>query len=121
MRQAADAYEIPDHTQTNATDPSAFGAAEQKKHTSLAHHRKLLQKLRESVEKTPPCETQTGNATTSTSNEVGIEFGPVEDTDMTSMGPKHFAKYFGEQRTLTTEQRRPVALVTRDMQIVFDE
>ena len=72
MREAADAYETLDHTQTNATDPSAFGAAEQAKNTCLAHHRKLLQKLRESVEKTSVCETQAGIATTSISNELGI-------------------------------------------------
>ena len=64
--RAADAYETFDHTQTNATDPFRFDAAEQEKHTFLAHHRELLQKLRESLEKTPTCETMSGNATTST-------------------------------------------------------
>ena len=121
MRKAIDAYETPDHTQTNATDPFAFGAAEQDKHGSLARHRAIHKKLRESVEKTPTCETQSGNATTSTSNGIGVELVPVEDTDMTSMRPINFAKYVCEQGTLTTEQRRPVALVARDMQIVFDE
>ena len=45
----------------------------------------------------------------------------VEDSDMISMGPMQFAKYVCEQGTLTTEHRGPVALVARDMQIVFDE
>ena len=37
------------------------------------------------------------------------------------MGPIQFSKYVCEQGTLATEQRGPVALVARDMQIVFDE
>ena len=118
MREAADANETLDHTQTNATDPSAFGASEQEKNKSLAHHRELLQKLRESVEKTPTCETQSGNATTSTLNEVGVEPVPVEDTDWTSMGPIDFAKYLCDQGTLNGDQWR---WLRGDMQIVFDE
>ena len=31
MREAKDAYGTPEHTQTNASDPSAFGASAQKK------------------------------------------------------------------------------------------
>ena len=87
MREAADAYETPDHTQTNATDRFAFFVAEQDKHISLAQTRELLQKVRQSVEKTPTCETLSGNATTSTSNEVGVELVPAEhrhDIDGTS-------------------------------------
>ena len=36
MREAADAYQTPEHSQTNATDPSAFGASENAKQEALA-------------------------------------------------------------------------------------
>ena len=54
-------------------------------------------------------------------NEVGVELAPVEDADSTSMGPIDFAKYLCDQGELITEQRGPVALVARDMQIAYDE
>ena len=91
MREAPDAYETPQHSQTNATDPSAFGASEHDKKESLAHHRDLLQKLRESHQNAPTCETQPGDAMQSSSNEVGVKLAPVEDADSTSMGPIDFA------------------------------
>ena len=121
MREASDAYETPQHSQTNATDPSAFGASEHDKKESLAHHRDLLQKLRESHQNAPTCETQPGDAMQSSSNEVGVKLAPVEDADSTSMGPIDFAKYLCDQGELITEQRGPVALVARDMQIAYDE
>ena len=43
MREAADAYQTPEHSQTNATDPSVFGASEHAKQEALARHRDLLQ------------------------------------------------------------------------------
>ena len=92
MREASDAYETPQHSQTNASDPSAFGASEHDKKESLAHHRDLLQKLRESHQNAPTCETQSGDAMRSSLNEVGVELAPVEDADSTSMGPMDFAK-----------------------------
>ena len=46
MREAADAYQTPEHSQTNATDPSVYGAAEQRKQLALALRRDYLQRLR---------------------------------------------------------------------------
>jgi hypothetical protein len=57
----------------------------------------------------------------SSSNEFGVKLAPVEDADSTSMGPIDFAKYLCDQGELITEQRGPVALVARDMQIAYDE
>ena len=37
------------------------------------------------------------------------------------MGPVGFAKYLCDKGTLSTEQRGPVSLVARDMQIVYDQ
>ena len=37
------------------------------------------------------------------------------------MGPADFAKLLCDQGTLTTEQRGQVALLARDMQIVYDK
>ena len=121
MREAADAYGTPIHSQTSATDPSACGASEQEKNESLAHHRELLQKLRESTEKAPTCETEAGDALQSSSNEVGVEVLQVEDADWISMGPIELAKYLCEKGELTTERRGLVALVARDMQKAYDE
>ena len=50
MREAADAYQTPEHSQTNAVDPSVFGASEHAKQEALARHREILQRLRESHE-----------------------------------------------------------------------
>ena len=36
------------------------------------------------------------------------------------MGPVDFAKYLCDAAELTTEQRGPVALVARDMQVAYD-
>ena len=58
MREAADAYQTPEHSQTNATDPSVFGAAEHAKQEALARHRDLLQRLRESPENASTCEDE---------------------------------------------------------------
>ena len=44
-----------------------------------------------------------------------------EDPDCASMGPVDFAKYRCDAAGLTTEQRGPVALVARDMQVAYDE
>ena len=63
------------------------------KNQSLAHHRELLQKLRESNEKTPTCETESGDAMQSSSNEVGVELLQVEDADWTTMVPIDYATY----------------------------
>ena len=46
---------------------------------------------------------------------------PVKVTGVIAMGPINFAFFFCEQGTPTTEQRGPMALAARDMQIVFDE
>ena len=59
MREAADAYQTPEHSQTNAADPSVFGASEHAKQEALARHREILQRLRESRENAPTCEAET--------------------------------------------------------------
>ena len=50
----------------------------------------------------------------------GVELGTDEDPECASMGPMEFAKYLCDAATLTTEQRGPVALVARDMQVAYD-
>ena len=42
MREAADAYHTPEHSQTNATDPFLFGASEHAKQEALARHSEFL-------------------------------------------------------------------------------
>ena len=54
-------------------------------------------------------------------NKVGVELLQVEDAYWTSMGPIDFAKYLCDKGGLTTEQRGPVSLVARNMQIAHDE
>ena len=58
MREAADAYGSPQHLQTNATDPSAFGAAEHEKTEALRRHRELLHKLHQSADQPSSCEME---------------------------------------------------------------
>ena len=43
-----------------------------------------------------------------------------EDPDCASMGPVGLAKYVCDAAELTSEQRGPVALVARDMQVAYD-
>ena len=121
MREAVDVYGKPSHLQTYATDPSVFGGSEHTKNTSLARHRDLLQKLRMAAENESTCVTESPDTIQSPSNEVGVELARIEDTECASMGPVDFAKYLCGKGTLTTEQRGPVSLVARDMQIVYDE
>ena len=121
MREAADAYGTPAHSHTNATDPTAFSGSEHTKNASLAHHRDLLQKLRESSEKEPTCEAGSGEALQSSSNEVGVELMQSEEADWTSLGPVDLAKRLCYEGGLTTEQRGPVALVARNMQMAYDD
>ena len=121
MREAVDVYGRPEHLRTHATDPSVFGASEHAKSTSLARHRDLLRKLREAAERGPTCETAPGDTMQTSSNEARVELAQIEDAECTSMGPVDFAKLLCDQGTLTTEQRGPVALLARDMQIVYDE
>ena len=120
MREAAEAYGTPQHTHTNATDPSEFGASEHDKQAALQHHRQLLQKLRETREEAPACQMETEDVPKTSSNEVGVEVVPHEDAHTSSMGPIDFAKYLCDEASLTTEQRGPVALVARDMQKAYD-
>ena len=120
MHEAAEAYGTPQHTHTNATDPSTFGAAEHEKQAALEHHRQLLQKLRETREKTPTCQLETDDAPQSSSNEVGVEVMPHEGAHLASMGPVDLAKYLCDKGQLTTEQQGPVALLARDMQTAYN-
>ena len=57
----------------------------------------------------------------SSANEVGADLVPVEGLDSTAMGPVDFAKYLCDKGSLTTEQRGPVPLLARDMQISYVE
>ena len=75
MREAADAYQTPEHSQTNATDPSVFGASEHTKQEALARHRDLLQRLRQMRENAFTCEAESQEARQTSRNEVGVEFG----------------------------------------------
>ena len=107
MREAADVYGSPEHSRTNATDPSAFGASEHNKDAVLACHRSLLEEMRN--------RDQTEDAPKQTSNEVGVELAPVQDAEWESMGPIDYTKYLSDKAELTAEQRGPVALLARDM------
>ena len=75
MREAADAYQTPAHSQTNATDPCAFGASQHAKQEALARHREILQQLRESFGEASTCEAETEDAKQTSRNEVGVENG----------------------------------------------
>ena len=121
MREAADAYGRPEHSQTNATDPSTFGASEHEKQAALDRHRQLLQRLRETEERTPAGETQSEDARLTSTNEVGVEIAKDEYLDTASMSPVDLAKYLCDKGKLTAEQRGPVALLARDMQRAYDE
>ena len=123
MREAADAYGTPQHLRTNATDPSAFGASEHEKTESLVRHRELLQKLRQSEDQAPSCETESGDSKQQSFPllDARVELAPPENSDWLSMGPVDLAKYLCDKGTLAAEQRGPVALVARDMQRAYDE
>ena len=117
MREAADAYQTPKHGRTNGTDPSLFGASEQAMREALARHRDLLQRMRESE---IPEEPDSSTAKIQIENVPGVQLVTDEDRDCAAMGPVDFAKYVCDKGTLTAEQRGPVALVARDMQVVYD-
>ena len=91
MREAADAYQTPEHSHTTATDPSVFGASEDAKHEALARHREFLQRLRESPGEASTCEAETEDAKQTSWNEVGVELVTDEDLDCASMSPVDFA------------------------------
>ena len=63
-------------------------------------------------------ETVTEDAPKQTTNEVGVELASDEPRKL--MRPMDYAKYLCDKAELTLEQRGPVALVTRDMQQVYD-
>ena len=120
MREAANAYQTPVHSQTNATDPCKFGASEHAKQQALSHHRDFLRQLTKRHENASTCEAEIDDARQSPANDVGVELVTDEDPDCASMGPVEFAKHLCEKAGLTTEQRGPVALVARDMQVAYD-
>merc|ERR1712242_246692 len=109
MREASDAYQTPEHSQTNATDPSVFGASEHRKQAALARHRQCLQKLREGSGDAPVCEIETEDAKQASSNEAGVALVTDEDLGCAPMSPVKFEKYLCDAAELTTEQRGPVA------------
>ena len=53
-------------------------------------------------------------------DEVGVEPVTDEDPDCASMSPVDFATYLCDEAGRATEQRGPVALVARDMQVAYD-
>ena len=120
MREAADAYQTPEHSQTNAVDPSAFGASEHVKQEALARHREKLQRLRESHEDASTCEAETKDGQQTSRNEAGVELVTDETPNSACMGPVDLAKYLCDAAGLTTEQRGPVALIARDMRVAYD-
>ena len=120
MREAADAYQTPELSQTNAVDPSVFGASEHAKQEALARHREMLQRLRESRENASTCEAETEDAKQTSWNEVGVELVTDENPHCACMGPVDLAKYLCDAAELTTEQRGPVALIARDMRVAYD-
>ena len=121
MREAADAYGTPEHTSTNATDPSIFGAAEHEKTQALAIHRTLLQELRDKEQNALTSENVIEDVPKRTTNELAVALAADDVSDCASMGPVDFAKYLCDAATLTAEQRGPVALVARDLQKAFDK
>ena len=120
MREASDAYQTPEHSQTNATDPSVFGASEHRKQAALARHRQCLQKLREGSGDAPVGEIETEDAKQASSNEAGVALVTDEDLSCAPMSTMKFAKYLCDAAELTTEQRGPVALIARDMQDAYE-
>ena len=120
MREAADAYQAPTHSQTNAVDPSVFGASEHAKQEALARHRESLHRLGESRENASTCEAESKDAKQTSWNEVGVELMTEENPNCASMTPVELAKYLCDAGELTTEQRGPVALIARDMQVAYD-
>ena len=93
MREAADAYQTPEHSQTNAEDPSLFGASEQKKQDALARHREIIQRLKESRENASTCEAETEDAKQTSRSEVGVELETDENPNCEYMSPVELAKY----------------------------
>ena len=120
MREAADAYQTPEHSQTHAVDPSVFGASEHAKREALARHREILHRLTESRENASTCEAETEDAKQTSVNQVGVELVTDENPNCACMGPADLAKYRCDAAELTTEQRGPVALIARDMQVIYD-
>ena len=120
MREAADAYQTPKHSQTIAVDPSVFGASEHAKQEALAHHREVLQRLRERRENASTCEAETEDAKQTSWNEVGVELVTDENPNCACMAPVELAKYVCDAAGLTTEQRVPVALRARSMRVAYD-
>ena len=105
MREAADAYQTPKHSQTIAVDPSVFGASEHAKQEALAHHRAVLQRLRERRENASTCEAETEDAKRTSWNEVGVELVTDENPNCACMAPVELAEYLCDAAELTTEQR----------------
>ena len=121
MREAADAYQTPEHSQTNAVDPSLFGASEHAKQEALARHREILQRLRESRENASTCEAETEDAKQTSWNEVGDELVADENPNYACMGPVDLAKYLCDLAELTIEQRGYLSnLVARTADFGFD-
>ena len=124
MREVSDAFGAPQHLRAQGHQVSRFGAAEHDKVTTLAQHRDLLEKARDQHE-TAPVDSSVGQNAAEQAQEVpqsaDVKVVPDEAEDLLSLGPVIYAKSLCDKAGLTREQRGPVALIARDMQIAYEK
>ena len=87
----------------------------------LARHRSLLELVQLREERTLTREHNADDAPTESTNEVGVELVQEEDKEGEALGPIDYAKYLCDKVELAKVQRGFVALVARDMQVVYKQ
>jgi hypothetical protein len=121
MRQAAETLGPTTSWRPRHDEPSRFGAADHERQAALAHHRALLEKLRQEEDPADTTEQAPENTPEDTTPEERVELVDEEDETMLFRDPVSFAKHLCDLGELTREQRGPVALLARDMQQVYEQ
>ena len=123
MREASDAFGVPQHLRADGREVSKFGASEHDRQAALAQHRECLERLRAQAEHLP-AEGEAGEAAAAQpqeeEREADVTIVTEDGEDLSSLGPVAYAKKLCDRASLTLEQRGPVALIAREMQIAFE-
>lgn len=122
MREVNDAFGTPEHLHTRGSEPSVFGAAEHEKAAALAHHEACLEALRTQGEDKLAAQEPLPEATSLAPQEPEVMLQSAHaEKDAEPQEPAAYAKWLCDRGALTREQRGPVALIAREMQLEYDK
>ena len=121
MRQAAEVLGAMTQWQPNRSEPSRYGAAENKKQEDLAKHRAFLEQLRQQEDRADTTANPSEDVHDHLISQEGVELVEKEDDAKRFSDPVSYAKHLCDEAHLTREQRGPVALLAKDMQNVYTQ